>query len=157
MTINGIRYNRMKQRLSLMELADRAGMLYNSLGRIERLHNLDSIGGRTTLYLSDALGVSADELLKFYDSSLLDEGDKAPYPSRTENLNNCVAVYRRAKGLTYADLAKRLGITTKEGGRQACSRDVPSPKHIQALASYEYISPEEFLLLYSPEGGELYD
>jgi transcriptional regulator with XRE-family HTH domain len=155
--INGIRYHRLKQRLSMTELADRAGMFSSALGKVERQHNLDNLHGSTLLNLSNALHVPADELVQFYDSSLLKEGDRASYPSQSDNLNNCVAIYRRATGITYADLAKRLGITTKEGGRKACNRDTPSPKHVQALALYEHISPEEFSRRYRSQGGEPYD
>lgn len=98
--------------------------------------------------VAEVFGVEISQLLQTYDVSELGAHDRIIYPSRTENLNNCVAVYRRRHGLTLAQLGQRLGGKTRECARQACASDRPPRKHIQALAAYEGVTPEAFCRKY---------
>ena len=99
---------------------------------------------------AEFFGVEVSQLLQSYDDSELSTHDCIRYPSRTENLSNPVAVYRKQHNLTYAQLGERLGNKTRECARQACAAKHPRKKHIRVLAAYEGVTPEQFCRLYAP-------
>lgn len=148
--MNGIRYHRIQNGASQMTLADRVGVGYWTIRKYE---SPDYSGnGSTDVYvrIGDALGVTLDELLS-------DNYPEIPDPfaghgmrrSSTAVSENPLTVYRNVYSLTFSELAVRLGNSTKESGRQACATSVPLEKHINALAAYEGITPEEFLTKYT--------
>ena len=151
--ISGTEYHRSKARMSIRRLAERAGV---SVAVLQKL-----CGGEPPLStplekymrVAEALGVSIADLLRMHDERELDIGDQAAYPSRTEQMTNCVAVYRRAKGLTYEQLALRLGSPNRECGRRACMTAHAGKKHVRVLAAYEGITPEQFRKMYAPDKG----
>ena len=96
------------------------------------------------------LNVPIDDLLVPHDETDLDEGGYIP-PSRTENLQNCISVYRHTKSLTFRVLGNRLGGISRERARSICASNTPTEKHIQKLAAYEGVSPEVFRTLYAPQ------
>lgn len=150
--ISGTEYYRRKARLSLQELSRRTGIAVKVL---RKLCDEPPMVTPTTIYMRAAaeLGVKAMNLLEQHDERELDIGDQAAYPSRTERMTNCVAVYRRTKGLTYEQLARRLGSPNRECGRQACAGECAGKKHVRVLVAYEGITPEQFRLLYAEDKG----
>ena len=155
--INGIEYYRRKRGMSIRALAEKSEL---SVPYVRSL--LHGKGCETALRqymrLSNALGTPIDTLLPNYDENELDVGRYCTYGSQTEDRGNCITVYRHRKGLSYRQLALRMGCATRESGRQACMHAVPKEKHLRALAAYEGISPEEFCRRYSGEdeiGGSL--
>ena len=147
--ISGTEYYRRKARLSLRTLSKRTGI---AVPLLRKLCDDPPMTTSTEIYMRVAaeLGVKAMALLEQHDESELDVGDQAAYPSRTECMTNCVAVYRRQKGLNYEQLALRLGSPNRECGRQACALEMPRKKHVRVLAAYEGISPEQFRARYAP-------
>jgi hypothetical protein len=102
--------------------------------------------------VADALKVTIDDLIRIDFTYIGDDFPKrSPYTSKTENLSNCITVYRRNNLLTYDRLAIRLGVTTRERARQICSSKTPLLKHIETLAKFENISTMEFIKKYSSE------
>ena len=150
MLISGVKYHRSKAKLGRDKLASFAGISRGTLWNMEASCELPDISSVLYMRLAEALHVSVEELLTPHDDSELEDGDKTAYPSKTENLKNPIAVYRKQHGLTVAQLGERLGGKSKEWGRQACASEHPSEKQIEALAACEGITPEEFLRLYAP-------
>ena len=100
--------------------------------------------------LSELSGVSIADLLRVHSESELEAGNHTAYPSRTDGRQNCVAVYRRVKGLTLEQLAQRLGSSNRQCAQLACSGEKAGRKHVRLLAAYEGISPEQFRQKYAP-------
>ena len=155
--MNGIEFFRRSRGMSTRELAEKSDLSLPYLRGLIRGKEHDTA---LNIYvrLSDALGVRVDDLLMNFDESELDVGTYNSYEYRTENPDNCIASYRSEKGLSYRELALRMGLTSREAGRIACKHTVPREKHLRALAAYEGISPEEFCRRYSAEdeiGGSL--
>ena len=150
MMITGIDFWRRQRRLSIQALAQMTGIGIAKLRDLAKGTNKRNTPTSVYMDLSKALDIDVDDLLKIYPESELEGmGSFCSYDSKTDNLNNCVAVYRRRKGLTYAQLAARWGAASLESGREACSRAEPRPAHVKALAAYEGISEEEFRRKYS--------
>lgn len=150
MLITGVKYHRSKARMSRRELAELAGVTTSILQKMDLCHEVTNITLTFYMRVAEALRVPVEELLKLHDDSELEDGDRTAYPSRTENLQNPVAIYRKHYGLTLAQLGDRLGDKSKEWARQVCADETPQQSPIQALAAYEGITPAEFLLLYAP-------
>lgn len=146
----GVKYYRMRRGLSREKLSKITGISIPTLGTMEKANEPGSICALSYRKVADCLNVPIDELIR---NDLPDSGDginkRAPYPSRTENLNNYISIYRKANMLTFEKLALRLGITTRERARQVCSVEIAMSKHVEALARYENISTIEFIQKYS--------
>ena len=149
----GIEYHRMKQRLTKKEFAERAGCSLQTLARLEQ-EMPPSASCRIIDNCAKALGVSMEEIVREYPDDILAAGDHPSTESKTENPNNCLSQYRRAKNLTFEELAMRLGNSTREAGRIACARSVPLDKDMQKLASFEGMSMEAFQELYGLKEGD---
>lgn len=147
----GLKYHRMKQWLSQKELAKLSGCSLQTITRLEQ-DMPSSTWCRIIDDCAKALGVSMDEIVREYPDDILSDGDHPSTESRTENPHNCLSQYRRAKNLTFEELAIRLGNSTREAGRIACARSVPLDKDIQKLAAYERISVEDFRRLFDLKG-----
>ena len=139
----GIEYQRLRCRFSVREFAKRAGVSFVYVNRA--CQNPWVISGHIAIKLADALGVSIDELVRVYEGEEVDNfSHRAAVRSRTANPGNCLERYRIANRLTFAELARRLGNTSREAGRKACLQEKPLRKHIHAIAKYEGISEEAF-------------
>ena len=148
--ISGTEYYRRKARLSLLELSRRTGI---TAALLRKMCNEPPMSTSTDIYMRAAaeLGVKVMDLLEQHDESELDVGDHTAYPSRTDRMTNCVAVYRRAKGLTYAQLARQLGSPNRQCAQLACSGEKAGRKHVRLLAAHEGITPEQFRQMYTQD------
>ena len=150
MMITGIDFWRRQRRLSIQALAQMTGIGIAKLRDLAKGTNKRNTPTSVYMDLSKALAADVDDLLKIYPESELEGlGNYCSYASKTDSPRNCIAVYRRQKGLTYEQLAALWGSPCRESGREACARAEPRPKHIKALAAYEGISEEEFRRKYS--------
>jgi transcriptional regulator with XRE-family HTH domain len=148
--MSGVKYYRIKQGLSREKLAKITGISIPTLIKMENATKPGKISARHYRKVADALKVTIDDLIKTDFSDISDDFPKrSHYTSKTENLVNCIAVYRRNNMLTYERLAVRLGLTTRERARQICASEIPLLKHLATLAKYENISVEEFIQRYS--------
>ena len=94
MKITGVEYYTRKSRMNRKKLAAMAGIAPLTF---TRMCAGEGIGQRSALLYARAaevFGVEISQLLETYDESELSVGDKAAYPCRTANPNNCVAIYR---------------------------------------------------------------
>lgn len=148
--MSGVKYYRIKCRLTRDKLSKITGISIPTLKKMENTKILGRVSALKYRKIADALNVTPDELIR---TDFLDIGDdfpkRSPYESKTENLSNCITIYRRNNLLTYERLAIRLGVTTRERARQICSVEIPNTKHMEALARYENISTKEFKNKYS--------
>lgn len=146
--MNGIGFYRRKKRLALYELSEMSHVYKGTIHRLE-----EELNPKTALSiylrLAEALGVTLDELLKEYDPSLLQAGDRHAYAGGPRTLRNPIAVYRSVENLSLQQLARRLGVTSREWARQVCNEDSVSPLHLGRLAAFEGISEAEFRVRYA--------
>lgn len=148
MTITGTEYYRRLYRMRQRDLAKAAGIDHATIHRILHAANVERMYLHNYVKISDALGVTIDDLLTSHDDSELDGTGYIP-PSDNDNPHNPIGAYRREKSLTLKVLGERLGGLTKERVRKICASDHPSPKHIHTLALYEGLSDVEFCIKYS--------
>lgn len=147
--MNGIRFYRQKNRLAICELSQLAQV---SAPVIRALEKKIQPNTALSIYLrlSDALGVTIDELLDDCDPALLKDGDRHAYAtSKAKPACNAIAVYRRDENLSLQQLADRLGVTSREWARRVCDSKSIRPQHLQLLAKYEGVTEDEFLLRYA--------
>ena len=154
MMITGTDFYRRKNQLTRKMLAEQSGLSTSSVARLLQDRNVDGISINHFVKAARILGVSIDALLVAHDDRELDGYGYIP-PSRTENHENCIAVYRHKKSLTLSILGDRLGGLTKERARQLCACEQPPEKHIRRLAEYEGMTAADFRIAYSDmdEGG----
>ena len=151
MMISGVKFYQRKARMSQHKLAELAGVSGFLLQRMNAPDKQKSISLANYIRVAEVLRVPVSALLEQHDDSELADGDRVRYPSRTENLNSPVAVYRKRHGITLEQLGERLGGKTRACAQLACAEEHPRKKHIRVLAAYEDITPEEFCRLYAPE------
>ena len=153
MMISGTEYYRRKARMSMRELSERSGVSDPVLKKLCSGEPPMTTPLSMYMRVSEALNVSIQDLLKMHDQKELDVGDHTAYPSRTDCMTNCVAVYRRAKGLTYAQLALRLDSPNRQCAQLACAGEKAGRKHVRLLAAHEGITPEQFRQMYTQDKG----
>ena len=148
--MNGIRFLRKKNKLAVYELSERSQV------SAPTIHSLEQAIQPTTalsiyLRLAEALGVTLDELLDDYDPALLKDGDRHAYNGRQKPARNPIAVYRMVENLSLQQLAKRMGVTSREWARRICDEDRASTKLLRRLAAFENLTEAEFLRRYAVE------
>jgi len=146
--MNGIRYQRITNGISLSNLSDMTGISIPTLRKMEKMEVPKGVYAENYRKVSEALKVSVDDLIR-NNYPEIEVQRRAYYPSRTANLSNCISVYRNEKKMSFQRLASILGVNTRERARQVCAADKPLKKHLEALAKYEKISVQEFLDKYS--------
>lgn len=148
--MNGVKYHRIKKGLTQRELARLSGVSIPTVLNMEQMTCPHGIYGYNYLKIQDVLNVSMDMLIRNdYLDDGLEEQISIPYPSKTENPDNCITKYRRMNNLTFKALAQRLGVTSRECARKACAAETPLQKHLISLATYEDISVGNFIDTYS--------
>lgn len=148
--MNGIRFLRKKNKLAVYELSERSQVSVATIHSLER--GIQPTTALTIyLRLADALGVTLDELLDDYDPALLKDSDRHAYNGRPKPLRNPIAVYRRDENLSLQQLAKRMGVGTREWARRICGSTEAPPKLLGRLAAFENVTEEEFLHRYAVE------
>lgn len=149
--MTGLAYHRILQDLSCKELAEQVGCTKDSV-RLYEKHLAPQKKGRSSLWLafSDCLKVPVQELLKTDFPDLTDrKNGRTIRWSKTANPCNPITIYYRTHRLSYRELAERLGRTSRECARKACTAQRASQKHIKALTKYEGISEKAFLRKYA--------
>ena len=151
--ITAVEFYRCKMKLSKGQMAQFTGMQYATLDRFYSVNDFFTLAIRHFITISDALGVSVDDLLTMHRASEV-EGNSFARPSRTGNVDNCIYRYRMAKSLRLVDLGKRLGGFSKQWALCVCAADVPPADCIRTLADYEGLTVADFLELYGPQHTE---
>lgn len=150
--MTGVSYWRMKRHLSKKELAEKAGVSFTFISKLEKRYAPES-AFVLYIWLADALNVTVDGLLEEYNEAELSLGDHGTY-RKTEGKHkvvNCIAEYRKEENLTYQELSSILGIASRERARQICNALSPSKKHMKVLAERENLSVADFIARYDPD------
>lgn len=147
--MTGVKYYRFVHRMSREKLAEATGISIPTIKKMEIVDHPGRIYATNYRKVADALKASPDDLIRNDYPETKNGPKRSAYPSRTENLDNCISIYRRKNLLTYELLASHLGVTSRERARQICAVNMPLEKHISTLATHENISVEEFISKYT--------
>ena len=154
--ITGVEFWRMKCHLSVDALSKASAVATTTINNMERAYSPTALAG-PYLRLSTVLGVSVDELVRDYNESLLEEGDRVTYRWKDKPvvLANCIACYRNEKNISLETLGGQLGVT-RERARVLCKAETPNEKHVARLARREGVTKAVFHQRYDPkkEGNE---
>lgn len=146
--INAFEYYRRKQQMSIGELNRRTG-LHATTFTNKSVEEIDGMDLSDVIMLASALGITLEDAIRPYDRRELTPSDRPRRVCVSVNRENPIYIYKEKNNLTYETLAALLGMTTREGARQACARKKASDRLVLRLAAYEHISLEEFFKKYS--------
>lgn len=146
--INAFEFYRRKLQISIGELNRRTGLKGSAITKksIEEIEKMDL---SDVIKLASALGITLEDAIRPYDRRELTPSDRPRRDCVSINRENPIYIYKERNNLTYETLAALLGMTTREGARQACARKKASDRLVLRLAAYEHISLEEFFKKYS--------
>lgn len=100
--------------------------------------------------VADRLGVTIDQLFEVHSTAELEAGDRTQRKTKYLPSGNCLCRYRIEKGLSYAQLGERMGLT-RQRVQIACMQKTAPKSGIMRICQYEHLSPDEFCAQY---GGE---
>ena len=100
--MTGIKYFRLKNRLTQKELAEKANCQIAVIQRLEQGYS-ERTRAITLHRIALALDVSLDNLARDYDDSQIDEQDRPIRPTKIKAPENCIHNYRLAHALTYQE------------------------------------------------------
>ena len=141
----GVEYYRKMQNMTVAQLAEQTGVGASLITKMARCPY--EVTARTALRVADALNITLDQLVEErFDRDSVSLPKKAGAKSNTANPENILEKYRQEKGISFHELALRIGNTTREAGRKACARDKALGKHIRVVAANEGLTVEEFLI-----------
>lgn len=143
--ISGIEFCRLKARMSQKTLAKLSDIHVVTIGNLER----GGLSGRVytdeVQRITDALRVSADELLRAHHRDELEPGDRCPWPA-DGSTGNLLDNYRVFNNLSYQQMGTHLGIT-RQWAYTICHQRYPE-KYVRLLCEIEGISLHAFLIQY---------
>ena len=152
--MNGVKFFRLKHKLSRGELFERSGVQVQRILHYENDIPIDKMDVAKLRRLADALDTTVGALIQEYDDSLLNPGDRYQRPSKSLNGQNVIARYRRMENLSLEQLAERMGVLSREHARQLCVSEAARDQYVEALCTYEGISLPAFLVRYGEEAME---
>lgn len=122
--ITDVEFWRMKSHLSVEALSKASAVATTTINNMERAYSPTALAG-PYIRLSTVLGVSVDELVRDYNESLLEEGDRVTYRWKDKPvvLANCIACYRNEKNISLETLGGQLGVT-RERARVLCKAEI---------------------------------
>lgn len=151
--MNGIRYWRLKRRMTYNALAREAGCNSTTVRNWET--KPDHITSALLVRIADVLGVTVDELMAEYPEDTISLGDhpEGKYTMATARLNP-VGRYCRAHNISLCEYAALAGKRTKQSAQYAWVKPKPKHSEIEPLARRERLTLEAFLALYLEEVSE---
>jgi len=112
---------------------------------------LNASNTRNLIHVAERLQVTVDQLFEVHSTAELEDGDHPQRLSKHNDPNNCLCNYRTRKGLSYCQLADRMGGISNQRVQHMCKTSRASKAGIERICRYEKMTPEEFVALY---GGE---
>lgn len=151
--MNGIRYWRLKRRMTYTALAQETGCSSTTIHSWET--NPDHITSTLLVRIADVLEVTVDELMAEYPEDTISLGDhpEGKYTMAAVRLNP-VGRYCRAHNISLREYAALAGKRSKQSAQYAWRKASPKPKEIEPLAQREGLSLKAFLTLYRKEVSE---
>lgn len=148
--MNGTRYFRLINGMSQDKLSEITGVSRPTLRKMEEAATPGSISASKYRNVANVLHIPPDKLI---DTDFPDAKDGGPVrafrPSRVDNKNNPISMYRAQSAMTYQRLADCLGLASRQRAHQLCCEDKPLTKYVEILAKHENISVENFINKYS--------
>lgn len=150
--MQALKYYRKKSQLTAKALAREVGVKNHVVINYETGKVVpDEWEVKYALKFANYFNVTIEEICGYKKDSGITDGDHAPIRGATGGAHNCVAGYRWAKNLTLDELAKLLGVGSREAARKACRGDYAGAKHVRTLAEHENMTAADFEELYMPE------
>lgn len=149
--ISGVEYWRCKRRVStteLKELIGCAGATAQAWKNPNRLLGMSDFS--CVIAVADRLNVTIDQLFEVHSTAELEAGDRAQRETKYHPSSNCLSRYRIEKGLSYAQLGERMGLT-RQRVQIACKQKTAPESGVKRICRYEQLTPAEFCTRY---GGE---
>lgn len=147
-----LKYYRKKNQLTTRELAEAVGVKIHVVVNYESgMVAPDDWEVKYALIFADYFGVTIEEICSFKDDDDVMAGEHAPIRGAPGGVHNCLAGYRRAKNLTLGELAKLIGVGSREAARKACRREYARDKHVRTLAKLENMTVDAFEEMYMPK------
>lgn len=146
--INAFEYHRRKQHISIAELSKRTGLCWSTVSK-KSLEAIENMNLYDLIRVASALGITLEDAIRPYDRRDLTPSDRPKRVCVSVNLQNPIYIYKEKNNLTYQSLAHLLGMTTREGARQACARKKAADHLVLRLAAHEHIKLEDFFEKYS--------
>ncbi len=152
--MSGVEYYRRKKRVKVAEIQQLFGGSPSSCWRNpNKLLNMSCVP--SLIAVADRLGVTVDQLFEIHSTAQLDDGDH-PQRESKRGANSALGNYRAANGLTFEQLAGRLGVS-RQCAQEMCAQ-AKTKAGIRHISKYEGMSPEEFLEKYAAvQAGDLND
>ncbi len=143
--MNGIRYWRLKERMSYTELARKANCVPNTIRQLEeRIKDITSYA--LLLRLAEALDVTVAQLMMEYRSDAITLGD---HPARKYTMDpsrlNPVGHYCRTNNISLPEYAALTGKKSKQAAQRTWTKQKLKYEEILPLAEREGLTVEEFL------------
>ena len=145
--MSGVRYWRLKRRMTYTALGKEAGCGGSTVRRLE--DDLDHASYALLIRIADALGVTVDQLAEEYPEDAVGPGDHptAKYTMDPVRLNP-VGRYCRASNISLPEYAAMAGVHSHQAARRVWTKQKLKPGEILPLAQLAGLSQEEFLVQY---------
>ena len=139
-------YEIKKRRLKYIDVSKATGINASMIRFLAQEGPKPNTGMQQYLKLSDYLGITIDELVKYVDT-VLDDGDRGVYKTSASR-RNPLENYRQSKNLSYAQMSARLNVS-RQAVQRAGRRDLNAGSSIiRTAARFERITPEKFMETY---------
>lgn len=146
--MNGIRYWRLKRRMTCTTLAREAHCSPGTIHRLEK-HIGSNTSAALLLHIANALGVTVDELLMEYPEDAITLGD---HPVRKHTVApsrlNPVGRYCRANNISLTEYTALTDKHSRQAAQRAWTKQKLKPEEILPLAEREGLTVEDFLTHY---------
>lgn len=145
--MSGVRYWRLKRRMTYTALGKEAGCSGSTVRRLE--DDLDHASYALLIRIADALGVTVDQLAEEYPEDAVGPGD---HPAQTYTVDdsrlNQVGRFCRASNISLPEYASMAAINSRQAALRVWTKQKLKPGEILPLARLAGLSQEEFLIQY---------
>lgn len=148
--MNGLRYWRLKRRMSYTVLAKESGVSGSTIHNLEE--SLEHVYSDRLVRLADALDITVDDLVREYPEDSVGPGDhpKLKYTMDEDRLNP-VGRFCRLHNISLPEYTTLAGKKSKQASLRVWTKRKLKPEEILPLAQMEGLSIEGFLLRYGKE------
>ena len=140
--MTGVRYWRLRRRMSKKDLAAKSGISNTFIGVAEK-----TISPTTSLWcyirLARVLDVTVSDICREYSVDQLRGCDRVPSKRTTcQAPTNCLDRYRKEANLSFDQLGKLLGVS-RQFAHAICRKEIVSDQYVVRLAESLGMSTEE--------------
>lgn len=145
--MSGIRYWRLKNRMTYTDLGREAGCNGSTIRHLEE--DLDHASYVLLIRIADTLGVTVDQLAEEYPEDAVGPGDHPAAKYTTDPVClNPVGRFCRERNISLPEYAAMAGAHSRQAARRIWTKQKLKPGEILPLAQLAGLSQEEFLARY---------